>query len=211
MAWSLHCSRAVTNTAIHRVIEQQAASRGGDIAIVSGDRRITYRELNQGANALARRLMAHGFRRGAHASVCMSHGADLAIVLLAVLKSGGSYTWTGEPVGEPAGISIQVGCDRAEDCYLYVDASALLRSALGAASPNLPVVTRGSDVACVLSDLDGNRVIHVPHDALTALRDTDSAAPAPWAGEPGALDLWVALMTGRTVVVEGKRLEEAAA
>jgi non-ribosomal peptide synthetase component F len=202
--------RAVTNTAIHRVIEQRAALRGGDIAIVDGKRHITYRELNQGANALARRLMAHGFRRGAHASVCMPHGADLAFMLLAVLKNGGSYMWTGESVPEPDGISVHAGHAGGEDRYLHVDASALLRNLQGAASPNLPVVTRGSDIACVLRDVEGNRLVHVPHDALTALQDATVAAPAAWSGEPGALDLWVALMTGRTVVVEDKPLEAAA-
>ena len=200
----------MTNPAIHRVIEQRAASCGGDVAIVDGDRQITYRELNQGANALARRLIAQGFRRGAHASVCMPHGVDLAFVLLAVLKNGGSYTWGGELASEPDGIAIHVGPAGPEDQYLHVDASALLRNIQGAVSPNLPIVTRGSDTACVLRDPEGNRVIHVPHDALTALQDTDVAARAAWGGEPGALDLWVALMTGRTVVVEDKPLEAAA-
>lgn len=201
---------AVTNAAIHRLIEQHAASRGGDIAIVDGDRQVTYRELNQGANALARRLMAHGFRRGAHASVCMSRGADLAFVLLAVLKNGAAYTWTGEPSGEPASIAIRVGRDGAEDRYLHIDAAALLRDLQGTASPNLPVVTRGCDVACVLHDMEGHRSIHIPHDALTTLRSTGDAVHASWTGEAGALDLWVALMTGLTVVVEGKPLEAAA-
>jgi len=140
----------------------------------------------------------------------MSHGADLVFVLLAVLKSGGCYTWSGEPSDEPAGVTVRVGRDGAEDRYLHVEVSALLRNVQGAASPNLPVVTRGSDVACILCDAEGNGSIHVPHDALTALRGADVAAPVAWAGEPGALDLWVALMTGRTVVVEDKPLEAAA-
>jgi hypothetical protein len=202
----------VTSTAIHRVIEQHAVSRGSEIAIADGDRRLTYRELNQAANALARRLMTHGFRRGGHASVCMPHGADLAVVLLAVLKGGGCYTWLDPDrleAAHPAGVSVRVTQGEVEDAFLHVDCASLF-SDLRAASPNLPVVTRGSDVACILHDGEGTHAIHVPHDALAALRAGDASSPALWTGEPGALDLWVALMTGRTVVVEEKPLEAAA-
>jgi acyl-coenzyme A synthetase/AMP-(fatty) acid ligase len=203
--------KAVTSTAIHRVIEQQAVVRGEDVAIVDGDQHITYRELNQRANALARRLMAHGFRRGAHASVCLPCGADLAFVLLAVLKSGGSYTWLdpqGPEATQPRGIAIRVAQGDVEEMFLHVDCASLMSDLR--AAPNLPVVTRGSDVACILHDGDGSRTVHVPHDALAAVRAADESAPALWTGEPGALDLWVALMTGRTAVVEEKPLDVAA-
>src|SRR5687767_6289550 len=86
MARRLHCGRTVTTSAIHRVIEQQSASHGDHVALVEGDGFLTYRELNQGGNSLARRLMAHGLRRGGHVWVVMPRGADLAVVLLGILK-----------------------------------------------------------------------------------------------------------------------------
>src|SRR5688572_9621425 len=94
---------------IHRFIEQHAALRGDFSAIRDGDRAMSYRELNYAANAMARRLQSHGFRRGGHANVTLPLGMDLAIVLLAILKAGGSYSWSAPSSGdEPSGVSFAV-------------------------------------------------------------------------------------------------------
>lgn len=60
-------------------------------AVVDGDRRLTYAELDRAANRVASRLRAAGVRAeelvGVHAERC----AETVIALLAVLKAGGSY------------------------------------------------------------------------------------------------------------------------
>ena len=76
---------------VHRVIEEQAALNGDTPAIVDATRSLSYRELNRRANAVARCLIAHGFRRGGVATVNMPGCPELAIVCLAVLKAGGAY------------------------------------------------------------------------------------------------------------------------
>ena len=88
LALRLHRGKAVTTeSAIHRVIEQHAVTRGELMAIVDRDRSCSYRDLNYRANALARRLHAHGFRRGGHACVRLPRGINLATTLLAILKA----------------------------------------------------------------------------------------------------------------------------
>ena len=67
-------------------------------------------------------------------------------------------------------------------------------------SPNLPILTRGSDVACVLRDQDGTPALLVPHATITALPQRQVPTSVRWSGESGALDLWVALMTGATIM-----------
>ena len=194
-------------------MEQQTASHGADIAIVEGTRSLSYHELNQAANAVARRLIDLGFRRGSHAWVRMPHGTDLALVLFAVLKAGGSYTWLDPERSNadfPEGISIAAGHTTTESRYLYLHPAPLLEHAASVHSPNLPVITRASDIACVLRDEAGRPVILVPHEALTSLQHASVEQPASWTGEPGALDLWLALLTGRTAVVGAKRLDAAA-
>jgi hypothetical protein len=92
--------------------------------------------------------------------------------------------------------------------FLAIDiASALDHPAQSCA--NLPILARGSDVACVLADRDGNSLVHVPHETITALQRPVSGF-ALWTGEPGALDLWMALMTGATVILGRQALETAA-
>src|SRR6266550_511766 len=52
---------AGTEMAIHRIIEQRAAIHGDLTAIADAGVSLSYRELNQRANAVARHLIANGF------------------------------------------------------------------------------------------------------------------------------------------------------
>lgn len=185
MAHGLHFTRAVMR-AIHRLVESHAAAQGDSIAIEDGGRRISYRELNATANALARRLMAAGFKRGMEADVRMAPSADLAVVLLAVLKAGGHYRWSGE---EPDDATSQ----------LLVNAGGVPRDVR--CCPNLPVITRETDIACVLERAAGESPLMVPHATIISMASRPVADRSPWSGEIGAFDLWIALLSGATAVV----------
>jgi non-ribosomal peptide synthetase component F len=201
----------VTTPATHRLVEQHAAIRASLPALLDGDRAVTYRELNYAANALARRLMTSGFRRGGHAIVSMPLGIDLAIVLLAILKAGGSYAWSHPAASSdvPAGVSFTVGASGQEIQYLHLDVASALDGPI-TSSPNLPIITRGTDAACVLPESGGSSVVVVPHSTITALRSRAVPQPSPWTGDPGAFDLWMALMAGTTAIVENQRAAAAA-
>lgn len=179
------------------MVEQQAAAAADRIAIQRQAESITYRQLNQQSNAVARRLIASGFRRGGYAVVCMPRGIELAIVLLAVLKAGGSYTWL-EPSrnGFPRGVSIRVRQEDGEDQFLCVDVAG----AVAQSAPNLPIVTRASDIACVLPDAEGAPAVMVPHATVVSLSRV-AVDTAVWEGSGDALDLWAALMSGATIVL----------
>lgn len=175
--------------AIHRLIEGQVAANGEAIAIDGDGHGISYRELNAAANAVARRLMAAGFKRGMRVRVRMQPSVDLAVVLLAILKAGGSYLWTitaDRPV-------IQIG-ERE-----LPPGEVLATGACG--GPNLPVITRETDIACLLERGAGESPIAVPHGTVIAMIPHATGERLPWAGEPGALDLWITLMAGATAVV----------
>jgi non-ribosomal peptide synthetase component F len=193
----------VTTAAIHRLVEQQASLHGDAPALLEGDRARSYRHLNYAANALARRLLASGFRRSSHATVSMPLGIDLAVVLLAILKAGGSYTWAAPDSGMavPPGLSFSTDSRGGDARYLHLDIGSVLTEPVSAC-PNLPIVTRGSDVACILQEADGSPVVMVPHATIASLRPPALPQQTPWMGDAGAFDLWIALMTGTTAVVE---------
>jgi hypothetical protein len=199
------CGRPkVENVVIHRRIEQHAATRGDVPAIIDGLGTVTYRVLNHRANAVARQLIKHGFRRGNHASVAMPHRAEAAAVLLGILKAGGSYGWL--PV---AGARTPVAF--AERPGGRIHASVDLTQAVALPSrpgPNLPVLVRGWDIACVLGE--GAQAVLVPHETIATLGWPDSS-PITWAGDPGAFDLWAGLMAGVTVAIERPLVVYAAA
>ena len=188
--------------AVHRVIESHAAAQGGTIAFSGNGVTLSYRELNQRANSVARHLMAAGFKRGSLATVRMPRCCEAAVAMLGVLKAGGMFVFIDEDrdadVAWPRGIAFAESTGPDEVRYRAIDLTAILDKP-ATSSANLPVVSRASDIACVIPDRDGSPLVLVPHSTILALNGKPVPRVAEWSGEPGALDLWMALMDGATV------------
>jgi non-ribosomal peptide synthetase component F len=197
---------------VHRVVERQAVARGDQIAIIGPDGHLTYRELNQRANVVARHLMACGLRRGSRVIANMERSPQLAVVLLAVLKAGAAYMWIEGGGGGrwPDGVSISRRSGGMDQTLIVIDRASLVQVP-SRPTPNLPIVTRSSDIACVLPQRNGLPAVLVPHAAITALQSQTLLHPSLWAGEAAALDLWVPLMAGATVLVAAPALHTTAA
>nr|WP_268879070.1 non-ribosomal peptide synthetase [Albitalea terrae] len=75
----------------HELIEAQAAERPSATALAMGDSVLSYSELNQRANRLARHLRDAGVRPDTRVAICMERSFEMVIGLLAVLKAGGAY------------------------------------------------------------------------------------------------------------------------
>ncbi|WP_354676164.1 amino acid adenylation domain-containing protein [Pseudomonas syringae] len=73
---------------LHQRIEQHTPE---SIAAQVGERRLTYGELNQRANALAHHLISLGVRADDRVAVMARRGLDTLVAMLAVLKSGAGY------------------------------------------------------------------------------------------------------------------------
>ncbi|HEV2641135.1 MAG TPA: condensation domain-containing protein, partial [Candidatus Elarobacter sp.] len=76
---------------IHELFEEQAAKTPAAIAVVHGDERLTYRELNERANKLARRLRDTGVLPGSRVAISLARSIHLVVAQLAVLKCGAIY------------------------------------------------------------------------------------------------------------------------
>jgi len=79
------------DTCVHQLFEAQAAQSPGAIAVVFGDRRLGYGELNRRANQLARYLRKEGVGPETLVGICMERSPELVTAMLAVLKAGGAY------------------------------------------------------------------------------------------------------------------------
>ncbi|MFE6668283.1 amino acid adenylation domain-containing protein [Streptomyces sp. NPDC057697] len=77
--------------ALHALFAAQAARTPEAVALVREDRRLTYRELDGAANALAHRLVADGVRPGDAVGLLFDRSFAYVVTVLAVLKSGGVY------------------------------------------------------------------------------------------------------------------------
>jgi amino acid adenylation domain-containing protein/non-ribosomal peptide synthase protein (TIGR01720 family) len=73
------------------LLEQQVASQSEAIAVIDGDRTITYGELNARANQLAFYLQTLGVTTEVLVGLCMERSIDLIVSVVAILKAGGVY------------------------------------------------------------------------------------------------------------------------
>ncbi len=76
---------------IHELITQQAARTPDALAVVCGADQLTYRELDERANQLARYLRARGVGAETPVAVMLERSTQLVVALLGVLKAGGAY------------------------------------------------------------------------------------------------------------------------
>jgi amino acid adenylation domain-containing protein len=74
-----------------QLVEAQAAKTPQSIALIDGEKRLTYAELNERANRLAHFLQRKGVRAETLVGICLKRTLDLPLAILAVLKAGGAY------------------------------------------------------------------------------------------------------------------------
>lgn len=81
----------LTEKCIHQLFEAQVKKSPEAIALVFGDKQLSYRELNRRANQLAHHLRSLGVGPDTLVGICMHHSTEMLTALLAVLKAGGAY------------------------------------------------------------------------------------------------------------------------
>ncbi|AZC82780.1 non-ribosomal peptide synthetase [Pseudomonas chlororaphis] len=76
---------------VHGLFEARAARAPDTFALLQGEQRLTYRQLNQHANQLAWHLLAQGVQPDDRVAICVRRGPQMLIGLLAILKAGAGY------------------------------------------------------------------------------------------------------------------------
>ncbi|HVF49516.1 MAG TPA: amino acid adenylation domain-containing protein [Pyrinomonadaceae bacterium] len=76
---------------VHALVSEQAARTPASVAVSCAGRRLTYLELDERADALARYLRANGGGRGVRVGIYLEHSVETLVALLGVLKSGAAY------------------------------------------------------------------------------------------------------------------------
>ncbi|MEW5926224.1 MAG: amino acid adenylation domain-containing protein, partial [Gemmatimonadota bacterium] len=76
---------------IHELFQAQVAVRPAAPALVWGEERLSYAELDARANRLAHHLVGLGVGPDARVGVLLERGVELIVAVLAVLKAGGCY------------------------------------------------------------------------------------------------------------------------
>ncbi|MGE7434332.1 amino acid adenylation domain-containing protein [Kitasatospora sp. NPDC001175] len=149
--------------AVHQLFEDHARRTPEALAVVCGQERLSYAQLDARANRLARHLAELGLGPGHLAAVALGRGPELLTALLAVLKSGAAYVPL-EPTGpDPTVRHVLSEADPllllTEEAYRVRLTDASSRTVLCldtsaqaiAAHPAAPLGIRvqGADLACV--------------------------------------------------------------
>ncbi|MCX7092177.1 MAG: amino acid adenylation domain-containing protein, partial [Methylobacter sp.] len=76
---------------VHEFFEAQAEKTPDAVALVFGEKSISYRELNSLANQTARHLQSMGVGPEVLVGVCMERSIEMIVGMLGILKAGGAY------------------------------------------------------------------------------------------------------------------------
>ncbi|MCP1186774.1 non-ribosomal peptide synthetase [Paenibacillus sp. 1781tsa1] len=76
---------------VHALFEQQVSRSPEAIALVDSDHSLSYVQLNEKANQLARALQLQGLKPGEVVGILVGRTADMLVSMLAVLKTGAAY------------------------------------------------------------------------------------------------------------------------
>jgi aspartate racemase len=76
---------------LHQLFEAQVELTPHAIAVICADERLTYLELNQRANQLARHLCALGVGPEVLVGPCVERSLEMVVGMLGILKAGGAY------------------------------------------------------------------------------------------------------------------------
>ncbi|WP_405900718.1 amino acid adenylation domain-containing protein [Streptomyces sp. NBC_00727] len=224
---------AIEDASLVARFEDQVARTPEAVALIDGDQRITYEELNAAANRWAHELRARGLGRGGLAGVLLERGATFAATVIAVVKAGAGYTLLDpdfpderlRSAAHDAGITLLLTDDalapRVEGPWAVVSCSGGAPADMADGNPG--VLVRGDDVACVMftSGSTGR-----PKGILSSHRNLVSTVTAQTYGNFGpdevflqcspvswdafSLEFWGALLHGGTTVIQpGQKPEPA--
>jgi amino acid adenylation domain-containing protein len=76
---------------IHEIFEEQVETNPHAVAIIFQEQQLTYQQLNQRANQLARHLQKLGVRSNVLVGIYIERSVEMIVGLLGILKAGGAY------------------------------------------------------------------------------------------------------------------------
>ncbi|RKG57303.1 amino acid adenylation domain-containing protein, partial [Corallococcus sp. CA054B] len=226
--WNATSADYPRDVPVHVRFAEQAARTPDAVALVFGDERMTYGELDQRANQLAHHLRTYGVDAGTRVGLCLERSLELVVGLLGILKAGGAYVpvnrnYPAERISyllQEAGVSVLVTLEELADelpaggtLFVCLDADEAMLARHPAKAPP-PARVGGDDLAYVMFTSGSTGVpkgVCVPHRGVVRLVCANPFIQfgpeevflllAPVAFDASTLELWGALLHGARLVL----------
>jgi len=91
IAWNRTDANYPTQRTLDQLFEEQVETNPDRVAVIVGDRSLTYRALNDRANQIAHHLRKRGVAPDMLVALCLDRSDDMMASILGVLKAGGAY------------------------------------------------------------------------------------------------------------------------
>ena len=91
VSWNATAAAVPAVPSVHALFEAQARRTPAATAVIYGDDRLTYRELDSRADALAGRLRRLGVGPETLVGICADRSVEMMVGIMAILKAGGAY------------------------------------------------------------------------------------------------------------------------
>ncbi|MCB1741757.1 MAG: amino acid adenylation domain-containing protein, partial [Gammaproteobacteria bacterium] len=89
--WNQSVRDFPTERCVHELVAEQARRNPKKVAVICGEQRLSYADLNRRANQLAHHLRARGVGAETLVGLCVDRSVDMVVAMLGVMKAGGAY------------------------------------------------------------------------------------------------------------------------
>lgn len=79
------------NQTLHQLFEQATANHPEQVATICNDKKMSYQELNEKSNQLARKLRDIGVQKEDYVGIMIDNSLEMILGILSILKSGAAY------------------------------------------------------------------------------------------------------------------------
>ncbi|MGH9185759.1 MAG: AMP-binding protein, partial [Acidimicrobiales bacterium] len=151
------------------LLREAAQSHPDGLAVGDGSREVTYGELDDWSDCLARLLVSHGVRRGDRVGLCVPKSADAVAAIYGALKAGAAYVPIDVNAPPPRAAAI------ARDCELR----CLLTAGPGSPFAVDGVVLDVTDADALAAQAPGPPRVPLGEDDLAYILYTSGSTGAP--------------------------------
>ena len=230
--WNATATQYPRERCIHELFAEQARRRPDAVALVYGDQRLGYGELNARANQLAHHLLALGVGPDVPVGVYLERSAEMVTAVLAVLKAGGAYLpldpayprerirFMLQDAAAPVVITCEAWLEHLSGSETRVVGLERAQAEIERQSVEDPVNrTRPDQLANIIYTSGSTGVpkgVEVPHRGVTRLvfgcdyarfgPDEVFLQLAPMSFDASTFELWGALLHGATCVLFPERI-----